>query len=93
MFVSHIASICIISALPAGEMNSGVMVLEPSELEYTRMQRLMNDRNYSIPVWWGGNVSAKPPTHTYHESIFVGSDPGDQSIWRSFYPSGALRRG
>ena len=64
------------------------MVLAPSEIEYARMQRLMNDKTFSIPVWWrDGNVTAWPTASSAQrgESIFVPSDPGDQSIWRSFY--------
>ena len=65
---------------PIWEMNSGVMVLRPKEAAHARMQRLMNDPDGRIHVWWGSsgkNISVK--------GAFVGSDPGDQSVWRSFY--------
>ena len=63
--------------LPIWEMNSGVMVLRPDERLHRRMQRLMNDPGGHVDVWWGGNVSLK--------GVYVGSDPGDQSVWRSFF--------
>ena len=53
------------------------MVLRPERAAHERMLRLMNDKG-SVDVWWGGRVSVK--------GAFVGSDPGDQSVWRSFYP-------
>lgn len=77
---------------PIWEMNSGVMVLRPSEGEHARMQRLMNEpRGPGISVWWdAGNVTVRYEHFNKtanRQSIFVPSDPGDQSIWRSFYAS------
>lgn len=53
------------------------MVLRPDERAHRRMQRLMNVAGSGVDSWWGENLTVK--------TVFVGSDPGDQSVWRSFY--------
>lgn len=61
------------------EMNSGTMVLDPDEALHRRMTYIMNETGARIDDGHGGNLSLK--------NLAIGSDLGDQSVWRSFFTS------
>lgn len=61
------------------EMNSGMMVLRPDIAQHHRMVHLMNVSGATIDDGHGGNITLK--------QLAIGSDLGDQSVWRSFFTS------
>jgi hypothetical protein len=62
------------------EMNSGLMVLQPNERVHQRMLNLMNG---------GGTIleNGRAGKNVTIRSLKVNSDPGEQSVWRSFFSS------
>lgn len=66
---------------PIWEINSGVMVLRPSERLHRRMRALLNTPGTVLD-----DDGRRGPNYTLAH-VFVPSDPGDQSVWRSFYSS------